>query len=244
MSNQDLISGDLTVLAVGERSLPELAAIIRRENDLAGEALCDAIQHVINAGCALLQARQLQPKGEWMPWIEENSGLSFGRAAAYMRIAEHRDVVLAEGVTSMSQAEHLLRQRGLQRRSKVDQSKLNQAIELEKRGLNLRETADLLGVTEVTVWRWRNPQAAKALRQKERQRAKARQIAERGRQNEAAVRRVGGGISEGYALLRKALLALDRAESEESGEVREALQKATVALYRAEDAIVRASKLK
>jgi hypothetical protein len=78
----------------------ELKAI--RDTELGHGLLCgDALDHAIVAGKLLHTAKETVTsdvvngkKGKWLPWLETNLGIPQTTASLYMRLAEHKDLVL------------------------------------------------------------------------------------------------------------------------------------------------------
>jgi phage N-6-adenine-methyltransferase len=70
-------------------SLDDLANRIKQECEAVDGALGKAVQHAINAGKLLIEARRRLKiqHGEWGPWLEANCPLSERTAQEYMRLA-------------------------------------------------------------------------------------------------------------------------------------------------------------
>jgi hypothetical protein len=66
--------------------LPVLAAEIDREHQAAHRAARTAIEHAIECGRLLLEAKALIPHGEWLPWLEANTMVSARQSQRYMRL--------------------------------------------------------------------------------------------------------------------------------------------------------------
>jgi transcriptional regulator with XRE-family HTH domain len=247
------------ILGVGQQTLAELAETANREHGAGRRLAQEALSHWMAAGDALLAARVMfmdgyadgdggrVRRGEWRRWLEANFNGSVPMATACMRFATYRDLIAAEGITTIKPAEAYLR--GLPRVGAEDDKRYGEQVRAEARrlraqGLAQREIGRLLGVTHQTVYRWTNPDGEKLHNEraaaKHRQKieaAKAKRQAERDR----VMRKIGGSVAETYALIRKTAQALDRAEKEAADrEVRAALRNAQAKLYNAEDAIVRA----
>jgi hypothetical protein len=67
--------------------LPVLAAEIRRAHADVQEAAKTAAEKAIQAGHALIEAKELVKHGEWLPWLRENCALAERTAQLYMKIA-------------------------------------------------------------------------------------------------------------------------------------------------------------
>jgi len=64
-----------------------LAEAINREHDAAQAAARTAIEHAIEAGRLLIEAKDGSGHGEWLPWLEANTRVSVRQAQRYMRVA-------------------------------------------------------------------------------------------------------------------------------------------------------------
>jgi hypothetical protein len=78
-----------------ERSLSTLAESINREHRRCEEAVNSALEHALNAGELLLEAKDKASHGTWQTWLEANFEGSVRTAQAYMRVAARRDEVEA-----------------------------------------------------------------------------------------------------------------------------------------------------
>jgi Protein of unknown function (DUF3102) len=67
--------------------LPVLAAEIRRAHADVQDAAKTAAQRAIDAGHALIEAKELVQHGDWLPWLRENCALAERTAQLYMKIA-------------------------------------------------------------------------------------------------------------------------------------------------------------
>jgi hypothetical protein len=54
-----------------------------------------SLVHAIEAGEALLEAKEQMNHGEWLPWLRDNCEMSESTAQVYMRLAKYKDEVLA-----------------------------------------------------------------------------------------------------------------------------------------------------
>jgi hypothetical protein len=72
-------------------ALPTLAARINERHALALGAARTAIEHALEVGRLLIEAKTQVAHGKWLPWIEAN--LTFGprQAQKYIRLAQHGD---------------------------------------------------------------------------------------------------------------------------------------------------------
>lgn len=73
--------------AMGSNRLPILAAEIRKAHADVQEAAKTAAERAIEAGHALIEAKELLKHGEWLPWLREHCELPERTAQAYMRLA-------------------------------------------------------------------------------------------------------------------------------------------------------------
>ena len=71
----------------GDNRLPVLALEIRKAHADVHEAAKTAAQRAIDAGRALIEAKELLKHGQWLPWLREHCALSERTAQLYMRIA-------------------------------------------------------------------------------------------------------------------------------------------------------------
>jgi len=75
--------------------LPMLAAEIMRVHAEARRAAHMSLVHAIEAGEALLEAKEQMNHGEWLPWLRDNCEMSESTAQVYVRLAKYKDEVLA-----------------------------------------------------------------------------------------------------------------------------------------------------
>jgi hypothetical protein len=75
--------------------LPVLAAEIMRAHAEAQRAAHMSLVHAIEAGGALLEAKEQMNHGEWPPWLRDHCEMSESTAQVYMRLAKYKDEVLA-----------------------------------------------------------------------------------------------------------------------------------------------------
>jgi hypothetical protein len=84
--------GNLTTEIV-TNTLDKLASEINKEAKLAEQHAMQAVNHALNAGRLLTEAKEQCPHGQWLSWIENNFEGSARTAQGYMRLFEHRDVL-------------------------------------------------------------------------------------------------------------------------------------------------------
>lgn len=72
--------------------LANLGARINAEHAAALLHAGSAMEHAINTGELLAQAKSACPHGAWLPWLRENVSFSDRTAQGYMRLAARRDI--------------------------------------------------------------------------------------------------------------------------------------------------------
>jgi Protein of unknown function (DUF3102) len=75
--------------------LDGLAKRINDEHERCEGAVYAALEHAMNAGDLLLEAKDKTPHGTWQGWLEGNFVGSIRTAQAYMRVAARREEVEA-----------------------------------------------------------------------------------------------------------------------------------------------------
>jgi Protein of unknown function (DUF3102) len=73
----------------GSNYLADLAARIRAEHEASAVAMKRGLEHAINAGRLLIEAKEQLKHGQWLPWLEEHCAMSERSAQLYMRLARH-----------------------------------------------------------------------------------------------------------------------------------------------------------
>ncbi|SRR5579883_153170 len=68
--------------------LKVLAEHINDAHKRCSQALRDGLQHALEAGRLLLEAKEEVPHGQWIPWIETHCDFALRTAQAYMKIAK------------------------------------------------------------------------------------------------------------------------------------------------------------
>jgi hypothetical protein len=68
-------------------ALPDLARAIEREHQAARRAARTALEHAMECGRLLIEAKAQVGHGGWLPWLEANCTLRPRTAQAYMRLA-------------------------------------------------------------------------------------------------------------------------------------------------------------
>lgn len=234
------------VLAPGERTLKELSEAFRFERDEAERHLVAALDHVIQAGRVLLEARQRVEPGGWGRWLDEMVEASAYTASAYMRCAEFEDELrlgLSTGA-GLKEAIRFLRASGLDRTGHIGPprgERRERGLRMLAQGATYREVAALCGVSKSTVQTWARPDLARGYQQRKAAREKARKEAERAKALKHAVRRAGGARAEAYAMAERLQDVLAKAHMEAEGREAKAAWSEAGVNYRAmRDHIVRA----
>ena len=76
-------------------TIDELATTIRNAHKAAQLAWSNALDHVLDAGDALIKA-QTRVSSNWKRWVKDNCFLSVSTAMLYMQLARHRAEIEAE----------------------------------------------------------------------------------------------------------------------------------------------------
>jgi hypothetical protein len=90
MSVKLAVANDTTI---GSNSLPDLAARIRLYHRKTSESLRESVQHAMDAGDLLIEAKAQLKHGQWLPWLSEHCAISERSAQLYMRVAKGRAVI-------------------------------------------------------------------------------------------------------------------------------------------------------
>jgi hypothetical protein len=69
--------------------LADLAARIRQEHEAAAVAVRHGVEHAINAGDLLIEAKAQLKHGQWLPWLSKHCQIPERTAQLYMRLARH-----------------------------------------------------------------------------------------------------------------------------------------------------------
>lgn len=226
--------------------LEELSVRANTEHRAAIASMQDGVRHAIEAGKALNEAHDLVPSRTWKHWLVENCEAGPTQAGRYMRIARYSELVVAEGITKVREAEQLvsaLMANDREERIARTQRRRDLARKMHKRGVSKSEIARTFDVAFPTVTYWLAPASTR----REIARAKTRQrragIAALKRQaRDEAIKARGGDIARAYTLVRQLTATLDTAiASEGDSHARKALREALARAYSTEDAIVTAT---
>jgi hypothetical protein len=93
--------------AVGSNRLTVLAADVRAAHKGVLDAAKTAAERAIDAGRALIEAKDLLEHGQWLPWLKEHCELSERTAQLYMQIAGlglEPEVLAAMGLKAAAKA--------------------------------------------------------------------------------------------------------------------------------------------
>lgn len=218
--------------------LAQLAETIRREYAATRRSAEEMLRHAIACGHALIEAKELVPKGEWTRWLEDVSplGLTPGTLHAYIRLAHLEEHV--DPTASMDTNKMLLR--GLPGVSKgrklgVVPEEKDTAIEAIRAGeVTITEAASRLHVSRQTVAAWVNPQQQENRVDRRRKRRHEASVAELTESCEPrrcecygepgrpaltkAIRAVG--LAKGKVAVREALLDLSAVATAWAGRLR------------------------
>jgi hypothetical protein len=98
-------------VVVADRTIDELAGVVRAEIEQAQTGWRNALRHAMNAGDAL---SEVQPKvaGNWKKWLRTNCFVSVRTAQLYQQLARHREkiesAIQSEGPLSLRSARRLI----------------------------------------------------------------------------------------------------------------------------------------
>ena len=83
------MSTDVSTIAVAASDLTKLAQRINAAHSKIQQAMKAGLEHAIEAGLLLIEAKAAVGHGEWLPWLDQNCTVSPRTAQAYMRVARH-----------------------------------------------------------------------------------------------------------------------------------------------------------
>lgn len=162
--------------------LGELAERATYEHRRSRERLAESIEHGINCGHALLEARRLVDTlpVTWADWLRENVGISSRYAYGYMRLAHYRDELPEEAFGPYVDARGRNRQPSVARairyadglpaiadktrRSRFDDETRQEIIRLREQGVGIGEIARRLSISRSSAFRVGDPEREKAHR--------------------------------------------------------------------------------
>jgi len=119
--------------------LTELTAKVKAEHLAATAAARKALDHALDCGDALIEAKKWVPHGSWQAWLE-TVGLSKRTAQLYMRLARNRDALESATVAHLSirAAADMLAKKSAARPTRMTRSEMLEEVEHQ------RQRADLL----------------------------------------------------------------------------------------------------
>lgn len=246
------------------RGLAELAQIANAEHRASIASLGDALSHAISCGEALLEARERVDGGGWEQWLRENWNFHPQYASWYMRIAYFKDTIPPDifkpyrdkngNLQNGSMAAVRAHLKGLPpiRDNTIPREIRDRVKQMRRNGKTYREISEAFGHSAPS-WAGRicdpkiyDPRKDYGKLRRERQAATAALREKRRRQdNDSAVKRADNHtVQQTYALLRKCCALLDDGLRQTTDrDERRAIENALHHLYKAEDEIVRASRL-
>jgi hypothetical protein len=83
--------GEGALAAPAPQDLDSLAHEINRQQQLADDHFRTSVQHGLNVGRLLLQAKDGVRRGEWLTWLASNTSLSERTAQGYMQLVRRHD---------------------------------------------------------------------------------------------------------------------------------------------------------
>lgn len=241
------------VVEPGAQSLTELAEAANLAHGRVVASGTAMVYDAIRAGEALHRAEALAEPGQWMTWLRANFDGSTGTAHLYMRLADYQDQIMRDGTMGIAEAKHLLTRSGFGRRRNGPKPTYpawmrTEAIRLRNEGMSVAAAARHLGVSNPTIVKWTNPaeherRVAKMQAARRRNRDAARALRERQREQELkrAVRKAGAALAEAYAVAERMQDVLAQAHREtDDSQARRHLSTAGTHYRQMRDEIVRA----
>ena len=147
--------------------LSELGNIARREHLATLNAMRASLEHALQVGAALAEAKDLLPAGKWMEWTKRELGVTSKMANRYIDLYEHRDAIPA-GERSISGALRALgpvvaprKGGGWQKKMELTPEQLAEAQRRRDEGWTYTQIAAPLGVSERFIAQRLQPEAAK-----------------------------------------------------------------------------------
>lgn len=84
------------VMVEAQQRLDQLAEKAKEAHFAAQNFAATAVERALEAGRALLEARDLCPHGTWMPWLKKHFQHEVGTARSYMKAAKRWHVLAAQ----------------------------------------------------------------------------------------------------------------------------------------------------
>lgn len=230
-----------------QKSIAELTETANTEHQSAEDAIGSALVHALLAGDALNEIHARLPFGQWTAWVAENFHGSLSNATIYRRLALHKDVIVPAQFASIRHAKTHLAKLGLMTISKSSQNdRASEMVRLRNRGMQVREIAELYGVSDSVVSMWTIQGSQEKMKERSRlnkQRSRAATAALRREQRAKLMRSKNDPISRAWENVRVALAELQKAlDSESRDEPKYHLNEAFRGLHLAEDNLVSARK--
>lgn len=145
-----------------EQVLAELVMKARHHHGYVQKAGQAIVQHAIDAGEALLEAKQRVPTGEWLDWLRTHfTDWSIYTARNYMRVARHRELLDERNPESLRQALAYLSDLAADD-TRIDPAKRERVLALKAEGKTVAQISTAVGVAAGTVSNWVNPKTPKA----------------------------------------------------------------------------------
>lgn len=146
----------------------ELAQVINSEYEAAQLDAQSAVQHAINCGTALIEAKAQCKHGEWLSWLEANVKFTRMTATTYMKLAEAnvKRALHLEDASSVREALKLLdaptqpesagdgkpvKPKAAQKATHYTETQLDEVTELLRQGKGEAEIAKEIGATRFQV---------------------------------------------------------------------------------------------
>ena len=106
-------------------ALTGLARRINAEHEATRASIQKGLEHALNAGELLEEAKAIIPHGHWLPWLKDNCSFSERTAQLYMKVARERERLGAESasladLTLEGAAQHLAKPKSLALRPPVN----------------------------------------------------------------------------------------------------------------------------
>lgn len=246
-------------------TLEELAASANENSQKVVEAeslaaliLADGVRRAMDAGDALLAAKERVDEGGWVRWVNDNYHHSKFHASRYMRLAFYRDHVedwishggdegrytLIGALIAIGDLPAL--PGGYGRHTDAMRSEV---LRLHGDGIPRGEIVKLLNLPHITVRRWVDPKFAEVQRQRVRRSNRKATAARRAlkekeeREEKAKLAARPDDVGKAYSLVRQLTSALSQAQiAIESPEVRRHLREAEQLALKAEESIWRANQ--
>jgi hypothetical protein len=80
--------------SLANATLSQLAKLINAEHKLCEHAARSTLEHAVNAGLALIEAKSRVKHSEWTTWLEENCRVGMRQAQKYMKVARELPTIL------------------------------------------------------------------------------------------------------------------------------------------------------